>query len=287
MEYASFDEIRPRLEKQYENAEYCMEGAWDEQRMRAEWSAWQAANPNEYRGMQRAMLTKMLLEHAPVAVEKWNPFPGKFQCYNLPMEDVNAHYRTAETVVPGVEPSMMDFKRGLGWMVDKSHAAADWKRVLELGIPGLLAQVAGRDAPFYNAVAMSLEAVKCFCHRVARLNENPVYDEIAEHAPRTLHEAFALAFVIHDVIEICQCEQMRTMGRFDTLYIDFYRNDLAAGRLTRESAKELIKFFWIVFYARFQGLRFGKNFCFGPKFNELSYLAMEAYYEMNIQDPKL
>ena len=42
MEYASFDEIRPRLEKQYENAEYCMEGAWDEQRMRAEWSAWQA-----------------------------------------------------------------------------------------------------------------------------------------------------------------------------------------------------------------------------------------------------
>ena len=287
MRYASFDEIRPRLEKQYENAEYSMDDAWDEQRMRGEWSAWKAANPNEHRGMQRAMLTRMLLEHAPVAIEKWNPFPGKFKCYNLPMEDVNEHYRTAGELVPGVDTYGMDFQRGLGWMVDKSHAAADWKRVLELGIAGMLEQVAGRDTPFYRAVTISLEAVRGFCHRIARLNDNPVYDEIAEHAPRTLHEAFALAFVIHDVIEICQCEQMRTMGRFDSLYIDFYRNDLAAGRLTRESAKELVKFFWIVFYARFQGLRFGKNFCFGPKFNELSYLALEAYYEMNIQDPKL
>ena len=77
------------------------------------------------------------------------------------------------------------------------------------------------------------------------------------------------------------------MGRFDTLYNHFYLADLAAGRLTRDSAKELIKFFWIAFYARYQGKRFGKNFCFGPDINELSYLGMEAYYEMNIVDPKL
>ena len=133
---------------------------------------------------------------------------------------------------------------------------------------------------------MVYEALVEFCRRIAILNENPVYDEIANHAPRTLHEAFALAYVLHDTIEFSG-EEVRTMGRFDALYIDFYRKDLAEGRLTRESAKELIKYFFVAFYARYQGKCFGKNFCFGPDFNELSFLGMEAYYEMNTVDPKL
>ena len=42
----------------------------------------------------------------------------------------------------------------------------------------------------------------------------------------------------------------------------------------------------MAFYARYQGHRFGKNFCFGPDFNELSRLGLEAYYELNTVDIK-
>ena len=76
------------------------------------------------------------------------------------------------------------------------------------------------------------------------------------------------------------------MGRFDEIYIDFLRQDIAKGVLEKDSAKELIKFFLMAFYARYQGHRFGKNFCFGPDFNELSKLGLEAYYELNAVDIK-
>ena len=284
--YAPFDEIRPKLEKQYENAVYSTEDCWTKAQLREAWKTHKEENPDEDRILSRAFLTALILNHAPVAEEKFNAFPGKFQHFNLLAEDLQAGYELAKEKVPGVVTWGKDLELGIGWMVDRSHVAPDWFNLMKLGLPGLIERAACGTSPFHKAVVMVYEALAEFCRRVARINDNPVYAEIAEHAPRTLHEAFALAYVLHDAIEFSG-EEVRTMGRFDEIYIDFYRGDLKAGRLTRESAKELIKYFWIAFYARYQGKRFGKNFCFGPDFNELSYLGMEVYYEMNTVDPKL
>ena len=286
MKHARFDELRSKLEKQYENAVFSAEECWDEARLRQVWETHKRENPEEDRISSRAFLTALILEHAPVAIEKFNPFPGKFQTFGLLKGDLDAGYELARQKIPGVVTTKRDVELGIGWMVDRSHVAPDWKALLRLGLPGLIRRAERGASPFHKSVVTVYRALAEFCRRVAKLNDNPVYAEIAEHAPRTLHEAFALAYVLHDAIEYSG-EEVRTMGRFDELYIDFYRGDLAAGRLTRESAKELVKYFWIAFYARYQGKRFGKNFCFGPEFNELSYLGMEAYYEMNTVDPKL
>ena len=284
--YAPFDELRPKLEKQYENAVFSEDNCWTEAQLRDAWENHKKENPDEDRILSRAFLTALILNHAPVAEEKFNAFPGKFQHFNLLAEDLQAGYELAKEKVPGVVTWAADVKLGIGWMVDRSHVAPDWKKLLKLGLPGLIGCAKQGTSPFHRAVVTVYEALTQFCRRVAALNDNPVYAEIAGHAPRTLHEAFALAYVLHDAIEFAG-EEVRTMGRFDSLYIDFYRKDLAEGRLTRNSAKELIKYFWIAFYARYQGKRFGKNFCFGPDFNELSYLDMETYYELNTVDPKL
>lgn len=286
MDHAPFDELRPLLEKQYEHAVFSSDDCWDEARLRQAWEAHRREAPDEERILSRAFLTALILEHAPVAVEKFNPFPGKFQTFGLLQEDLKAGYDLAREKIPGVVTQYHDPELGIIWMVDRSHTAPDWKNLLRLGLPGLIRRAEGGTSPFHRAVVIVYKALAEFCRRVAHINGNPVYAEIAEHAPRTLHEAFALAYVLHDAIEYSG-EEVRTMGRFDELYIDFYRADLAAGRLTRDSAKELVKCFWIAFYARYQGKRFGKNFCFGPAFNELSYLGMETYYEMNTVDPKL
>ena len=286
MNYAPFDEIRQKLEKQYENAVFSPKDCWTEVQLRQTWEKHKQENPDEERILSRSFLISLILEHAPVAVETFNAFPGKFQHFNLLGEDLQEGYELAKEKVPGVDTSGKDMELGIGWMVDRSHVAPDWKNLMRMGLPGLIRRAEKGTSPFHKAVVMVYKALAEFCRRVARINDNPVYSEIAEHAPRTLHEAFALAYVLHDAIEYSG-EEVRTMGRFDEIYIDFYRNDIAAGRLTRESAKELIKYFWIAFYARYQGKRFGKNFCFGPDFNELSYLGMEVYYEMNTVDPKL
>ena len=286
MNYAPFDEIRQKLEKQYENMVFSLKDCWTESQIRQVWNTHKRENPDEDRILSRSFLISLILEHAPVAEEKFNAFPGKFQHFNLLAEDLQTGYELAKEKVPGVVTNGKDLNLGIGWMVDRSHVAPDWNNLMKLGLPGLIERAEHGASPFHKAVVMVYKALAEFCRRVACVNDNPVYAEIAEHAPQTLHEAFALAYVLHDAIEYSG-EEVRTMGRFDEIYIDFYRNDLKAGRLTRESAKELIKYFWIAFYARYQGKRFGKNFCFGPDFNELSYLGMEAYYEMNTVDPKL
>ena len=283
--YAPFDEIRPKLEKQYENAVYSTEDCWTEAQLREAWENHKKENPDEDRILSRSFLISLILNHASVAVEKFNAFPGKFQAF-MWEKDLQDGYELAKEKVPGVATWGKDLELGIGWQVDRSHVAPDWNNLLKMGLPGLIERAEKGTSPFHKSVVMVYRALTEFCRRVARINDNPVYAEIAEHAPRTLHEAFALAYVLHDAIEFSG-EEVRTMGRFDEIYIDFYRGDLKAGRLTRESAKELIKYFWIAFYARYQGKRFGKNFCFGPDFNELSYLGMETYYEMNTVDPKL
>jgi formate C-acetyltransferase len=100
-------------------------------------------------------------------------------------------------------------------------------------------------------------------------------------------------WLMHELIEM-EGEWVRSMGHFDRLFHPYYQADIAAGRLTPEQAKELIKFFWFKHHARTQGKSNGKNFLFGGQrgdgsdvTNELTYLALEAYEELATPDPKL
>lgn len=286
MRFEPFDKCRAVLEKQYEKAVYPADSGFSEAELRKAYNDFKENNPNASRLEERTFLVDLIFRNAPIALEPENPFPGKLQTFGIPREDVKHGIKLAEEHFHGERFSNWDTDLGVSYQVDLSHIAPDWEAVLKMGIPGLLERARQKNTPFHKSVVTVFEALAIYCRRVAKLNDNPVYAEIADHAPKTLHEAFALAYVFHDAIEYCN-QEVRTMGHFDRLYIEFYRNDIKEGRLTRDSAKELIKFFWIAFYAKYQGTRYGKNFCFGPDVNELSYLGMEAYYEMNIVDPKL
>ncbi len=279
-----FDRARERLEKQYEHVVYDVSTGLGKEELAARYARHCAENPEEPRVLQRAYLINLIFTEAPVAPERENVFAGKICDFGLLNED--RWSRTKQVCERefglGRGSGHTDPVRGFHCQIDFSHKAPDWERVLELGIPGLRARVAGKEDPFYRASALILDGLAALCRRF----DNDTLSALAGRAPATLREAFQLAYLFHDLVELCG-EEVRTMGRFDRLYIDFYRRDLAAGRLTRDEAKELIKYFWIAFYARHQGKRFGKNFCFGPKFNELSDLGFEAWYEMNIVDPKL
>lgn len=281
-----FEKNRMELEKQYENAVYDYKNSWPQEKLKQVWENHKINNPDEERILSRSYLISMLFKYAPIAIAPENPFPCKLETFNLLREDIQSGLQLAEKMVPHVRCGFRDFEDGIMWTVDMSHAAPDWQALLSLGLPGLIKRAELQNTVFHRAVKEVYEALAVFCRRTAAANNNPVYAKIADHAPETLYEAFALAYVLHDAIEY-SCEEVRTMGRFDKLYINFYRNDIESGRLTRESAKELIKTFWIAFYAKHQGKRYGKNFCFGPDFNELSYLGLETYYEMNTVDPKL
>ena len=290
----SFDSARKRLEKQYEHVVYDPESGLDEDGIRTLFEAHCRENPQEEHVLTKAFLLHLVCTKARIAPEPDNFFAGKVDpCVNLFRElrrkwldEVWEKEFSDHSVPQNQKMSVVDMDHSIGYMIDTSHTSPDWPAILKLGFPGLRNRAAKGSSPLHRAAEMVYDGAVNLCRRLGKASGNEALPALAERPPQTLREAFQLAYLFHDLQEI-EGEEVRTMGWFDRLYINFYRNDLKAGRLTRESAKELIKYFWIAFYAKWQGKRFGKNFCFGPEINELSYLGMEIYHEMNTVDPKL
>jgi len=190
--------------------------------------------------------------------------------------------------------------------LDLSHTSPGWRRLLGLGICGIrdcaldaLADAKdGRRKEFLSAVAKVYEAIREYALRLAaealRVEAFAVADvlsNLARRPPQSFREALQLSFLYSQAQEI-EGEPVRTQGVFDQLYIGFYRRDLEEGRLSREEAKELVKFF----FEKFSSQRFGAghNICLGGCLpdgtdlcNELTELALEAFEERGDIDPKL
>ena len=190
--------------------------------------------------------------------------------------------------------------------LDLSHTSPDWWNVLRYGPAGirdraLAAQATARDdeaREFHAAVATVYDAFCGYIRRLATEAERQgaarVTDTLralAVRPPRTFHEALQISFLYNQVQEI-DGVYVRSQGHFDQLYLDYYRRDLAEGRLTREQAKELTAFFFEKFAAQHFGA--GNNICFGgwkadgsDVCNELTDIAFEVFAERQAIDPKL
>ena len=75
-----------------------------------------------------------------------------------------------------------------------------------------------------------------------------VCDRVPAHAPRTLHEALQAYWFVHlGVVTELNTWDSFCPGRLDQHLLPFYERDLAEGRLTDASARELVECFWIKF----------------------------------------
>lgn len=279
---APFDENRSRLERQYLDAAY--ESGRSGEELAAALAQHRAEYPDEPRILTKAWLLHLLCTQARIAPEPGDPFVGKLEHHNLPQilrrewmqEEGGREFRNDPPIPAGAWGAQLDCA---------SHVCPDWAELLKHGAVGLRDRAAVRSGDYYRAVAMVFDGVVALIRRFHALQPSPPLAALAERPPATLHEALQLAYIYHELLELDGME-VRSMGRFDLLYHDFYQADPATGRLDRDGAKELLKYFWIKFFAKSQGKRFGKPFLFGPDANEFSYLAIEAYHEMRIVDPK-
>jgi len=188
---------------------------------------------------------------------------------------------------------------------DTSHTCPDWRAVLELGPQGLadrartrLAKaVDNRERLFLESVVAVYESVCRLCRRWADAAENrgakacaADLRAIANHPPRTLAEALQWSLV-YDRCQETEGEDVRSQGPFDRLFLKFYQADLAAGRETRSSAKELVKRYFDKFNA--QGHPNGKSIGLAgfdragrPVWTDLTEIALELHYELRRVNPK-
>ncbi len=280
-----FDEVRNRLERQYADVKFDPASGLSKDELVEELDRHRADHPDEPRIMTRAWLFHLLCAKARIAVEPDDHFADKLEHHGLLVglreewrrEEESREFADDPPAVPGAWRAQLDL----------GHLCPDWRNLLRYGFTGLRDRAAARSGIFYEAVALVYDAAITLAGRFARELPNTAIAPLAERPPESLHEALQLAYLYHELQEMEDGYSVRSMGRFDQLYHDFYANDLRAGRLNREQAKELLKYFWVKFFAKTQGKLYGKPFLFGPDVNELSYLAFEVYREMQIVDPKL
>jgi len=285
-----FDEARPQLERQYLDVRFDPASGLSREELAAALQRHRAEHPDEPRILTRAWLFHLLCAQARIAVEPDDYYADKLEHHDLCVALREEWRREEDAREFGGDPPATPG----AWTahLDTGHACPDWRSLLEHGLPGLRDRAAAREGMFYEAVALVYEGAIILCRRLAAaLPEGaparPVLEALAERPPQTFHEALQLAYLYHELHEMENGYSVRSMGRFDQLYNRFLVGDMQAGRLTREQAKELLKYFWVKFFARTQGKMFGKPFLFGPEGSELSRLAFEVYREMHIVDPKL
>jgi formate C-acetyltransferase len=136
-------------------------------------------------------------------------------------------------------------------------------------------------------------------------NMAQVCRRVPANAPRTFHEALQYYWFLHvGIITELNPWDAYNPGRLDQNLYPFYRRDLDEGRLTRESAKELLCCFWIKFHNHPAPPKVGVtakesntyvDFCLinlggvtpdnRDGVNDLTYLVLDVIEEMRLLQP--
>jgi len=212
------------------------------------------------------------------------------------------------------------------------HLVPNYKRALADGLKGRVAyfqelksSTDDRDhRDFLDALIICCEGARELAARYAREAgrlaeecEDPVrrkeLEELARicekvpwEPPATFHEALQSLWFVHMLVMVQESYPGPGLspGRIDQYLYPYYSNDLDAGRLTREQARELLECFWIKpNYAydfiyrvgRIKGITSGYGQLVtigghGPEgedvSNDLTWLMLDVIEDMNLLEPK-
>jgi len=225
----------------------------------------------------------------------WWQFSGESGlCHAWPVLDDNHHSIGNDNV----------FRGGLHGLIRQAEARMETANDEERDF--LLSAIAGLRAQIAVAGRFADQA-----ERLLKDEEDPVIQQrlqrIAESArrcpaepPSTFFEALNTLLFMREVTQGLEGNGNSVLGHLDRILWPYYQRDLAAGRLTRMEAKDLLCFAMALFDTRF-GMREKRNHCGtnttvviggcdatgAPIFNEITRMIAEYYLEHSYVDPKL
>ena len=321
--WGSFNRVRDHLYNQFRDVPYTPETGLTAEELQQEVAAYLTAHADQPKVLQKANVYRIVVTRGRIAVDPLDWYADKLDHGGLVRKTRDGWLKQAQA--GPIKEEAAWFRRGteLGLVrggLDMGHISPGWETMFSGGLLGLIENAhrererlgesaTGDQLAFYEAVEGVYRATIAFSERLADLAETMVLDHpdhserlrtvseicrrVPARSPRTFHEALQFAWIMHEMIEM-DGELVRSMGHFDRTLYPYYQADIDAGRLTPEQAKELIKFLWIKYNARTRGKGNGKNFVFAGQYpdgalltNDLTYLALEAYGELNTPDPKL
>lgn len=216
------------------------------------------------------------------------------------------------------------------------HVTVQYDKVLAIGFKGIIAEaqaeLAGcnpgdvdyaKKSRFLQAVILSCEAVIRYARRymvlakeMADKESNPTRKaelltiarncgRVPEHGAETFHEACQSFWFVQQLLQIESSGHSISPGRFDQYMYPYYKKDLDAGKITIESAQELLDCIWVKLndlnkcrdaasaegfagYSLFQNLIVGGQNSEGLDVtNDLSFMCIEASRHVFLPMPSL
>ncbi|MFC1719010.1 pyruvate formate lyase family protein [Candidatus Poribacteria bacterium] len=321
--WGTFEGLRDHLFEQFRGVPFVPETGLSLEELKQEVEEYLQANPDQPRVLQKANVYRIVVTRGRIYLDPADWYADKLNHGNLVRKVRDGWLHEARTGVIKEEARWSDNVHKLGIVrggIDMGHISPGWENMFAGGLTGLIEQAQrererlGSEATdeqlaFYEAVEMVYRATITLAERFSELAEKMIPDfpehethlrtiadvckQVPAQAPGTFHEALQFAWLMHEMIEM-EGEFVRSMGHFDRTMYPYYQADMDSGRITREQAKELIKFLWFKYHSRTRGSGNGKNFVFAGQYpdgsiltNELTYTALEAYEELNTPDPKL
>ena len=216
------------------------------------------------------------------------------------------------------------------------HVTVQYEKVLAIGYQGIIAEAQAeldtcqpgdadyaRKSRFLQAVILSCEAVIRYAHRYMVLAKQMADQEtnsqrkeellaiarncgrVPEHGAESFYEACQSFWFVQQLLQLESSGHSISPGRFDQYMYPYYKKDLEAGRITIESAQELIDCIWVKLndlnkcrdaasaegfagYSLFQNLIVGGQNKEGLDVtNDLSFLCIEASHHVFLPQPSL
>ena len=264
---------------------------------------------NQSKSFIKAKTFELLLEKGQIAVLQEDIFQEKVNARDIMIRQRSRWWNEAREnfndMYEEVKKAMQT--KTFSACEDFGHTSSNTKMLVNLGFCGLIKQleeaeskiahITEKQKDFYNSSKIVFSAMQSFCKRLSLAEgiteENArCLKNISEKAPSDFYEALQIIIVYFYLHEYIAGTRVRTLGRLDDVLYQIYRKDIDSGLLSRESSKEMLKYFLNKFWT--MKVPYDLPFCLGgirsngeEITNELSYLIVEAYNELNIHSPKI
>ena len=305
----NFEKDREILENEFDDIEWIEETGISEMDLLKEYDM--IMNSNKPKSIKKALLFEMISSRSKIAVDKKDIFQDKLFSGDLIKKQRNEWFNDVVTNhLKEQHKEMVDGWNKYGSLnaqEDFGHTSPNTKLLVKVGFTGLLSRLetASENADlseeqkiFYQACRISISSIMTLAKRLSEavrpynMKNSVALKNIAEREPQSIYEVMQLLVLYFFMHEYVYGTRVRTLGRLDVLLYPFYKSDIESGRYTKQEIKNMLKYFLMKFWSA--KVPFDLPFCLGgidaednEVTNEISYLIVETYNELNIYSPKI
>lgn len=258
--------------------------------------------------IRKARALEYVLKNTRIACDKRDIFPA-INMIDRPLSKTVVKKWSTEVfseIIPEVEARRSQLERDgiVTIWPDYDHSVPVWNRLFKLGFVGILEEsekvrksktLTEKEDAFFEGIKITYEAIIMFIERLENTAstgkmKNALHT-LGNKAPQSFYEALLLSYLYFIISEHIDNLQVRSLSGFDSSLYEFYKNDLANGIAEEEMKKDLAYYFLqftaIGNYWNQPVYLGGENADGSSVINELSYIFLDVYDEMNIYNPKI